>query len=407
MKNILFVIFSFLFFLSCSNDDVNGPPVAPPSESSENKIISFELVFESELYSGIIDHDTGEIYFETTGFENSPDIIPNIEISDQASISPSPTVAQDFNSDVTYTVTAENGDTANYTVIIENTPLSNESKILNFEIHLEGEIIIGEIDHETLTITTPMTNKDISNIVPEIEISENASIYPGLDESQDFRFLPVEYTVTAEDGSTSIYKVKVPYLRLSSSITTCYVNTKAMGSVTYLDIINQDYKLYIENETHSYEVEWSDFDQHVNLSGTPYTRFNFEFNEDIETATDYKMVLRLNGEIKVVSEDDLDILKEDAPKISSANQTNYYYGDTLILTGENLKPGLRIPANMNIYQYDDQYVSINSDASTLIFPLTVNQNMFPSWVGQDSPRETRIYIFYQGRYGDSIIVNFN
>ena len=70
-------------------------------------------------------------------------------------------------------------------------------------------------------------------------------------------------------------------------------------------------------------------------------------------------------------------------------------------------PGIRIAAhNALIYQYNSSFVSVNSDGTELTLTLDNNQNMFPSWVGQSSPRPTRVSI-YDGRYGDSIVLDFN
>ena len=70
--------------------------------------------------------------------------------------------------------------------------------------------------------------------------------------------------------------------------------------------------------------------------------------------------------------------------------------------------GIRIAAhNVLIYQYNESFVSINSEGTELTLPLDVNQNMFPSWVRQPSPYPTPEIIYYNGRYGETIVVDFN
>jgi hypothetical protein len=126
------------------------------------------------------------------------------------------------------------------------------------------------------------------------------------------------------------------------------------------------------------------------------------------TANNYKLKYIVDGQVKSISNFDVDILSENLPNIISSNQTNYSYNDTLILTGQNLMPGIRIAAhNVLIYQYNSSFVSISSDGTELTLSLDTNQNMFPSWVGQPSPYPTPVIIYYNGRYGETIIVDFN
>uniref|UniRef100_UPI00058B6F87 hypothetical protein n=1 Tax=Psychroserpens damuponensis TaxID=943936 RepID=UPI00058B6F87 len=136
--------------------------------------------------------------------------------------------------------------------------------------------------------------------------------------------------------------------------------------------------------------------------------FIIEFPSNIVTANNYKLKYLVDEQVKSISNFDFDILSENLPNITSSNQTSYSYNDTLILTGQNLVPGIRIAAhNITIYQYNSSYVSISSDGTELTLPLNVNQNMFPSMVGQPSPYPTPVIIYYNGRYGQTIVVDFN
>lgn len=395
-KNLLILLLSIIF-INCSKDD-DGP-----SLSSENKILSFKIEVHNITYTGNINNISKEVKIQTLGLENLTSITPSIEISENATISPSESITQNFNEVINYSVTAENGDIVDYQIITENTPFSNEKQILSFELNIDNESFIGNINHNDLTIDVE-TYKDVSNVSPIITISENATISPNTNEIQNFNN-PIEYTVTAQDGTNSTYTVNILKREINSTVQKCYVRATSFGRVTYLDLSSQDYQLYIENETNSYLLSFFDTET-WNDNGVPTTNFYFYFNENIETAVNYKLKLKVNGQTKAETPYNLDVLKENAPKINSANQQSYNYNDTLILTGENLVTGLRIPANGNIYQYNDNYVSVNSNQTILTFPMTINYQMFPSWVGQPSPRPTRVSI-YDGRYGDSIILDFN
>lgn len=395
-KNLLILLLFSLLFINCSDDD--GPQL-----SSENKIISFKISENGEEYNGVINQSTKTISVTTSNIDLSNPITPTIEISNKATISPSASTAQNFSQNVQYTVTAENGEQATYIVSIHNTPFSEEKKIVSFQFNIDNEVFVGDINHDDLTIQVD-TYKDVSSISPIVEISENATISPNPNENQDFN-TPINYTVTAQDGTSNAYTVNVSKREINSTIQACYVRATSFGRVTHLDL-SQNYQLYLENDTNSYLLNYFDVETWDD-NGVPTTNFYFYFDETIETAVDYKLRFKINGIIEAETSYEIDVLKENAPRIDAANQLSYSYNDTLILTGENLVPGLRIPANANVYQYGTTYVSVNSTGTTLTFPMTINQGMFPSWVGQPSPRATRVNIYHNGRYGDSIIVDFN
>jgi hypothetical protein len=74
-------------------------------------------------------------------------------------------------------------------------------------------VVTGDINEGTKTITATVPyGTDVTALVPTIEISEGASIFPAAETPQDFTDSvtnPVIYTVTAADGSTTTYEVTV------------------------------------------------------------------------------------------------------------------------------------------------------------------------------------------------------
>jgi hypothetical protein len=75
---------------------------------------------------------------------------------------------------------------------------------------LPGQNGTTNIDNESLTITIPVMDTIIDlNLIPtEVTISNFATISPSTSSSQDFQS-PVEYNVTAENGSIQVYTVIV------------------------------------------------------------------------------------------------------------------------------------------------------------------------------------------------------
>ncbi len=248
IKTLILFLTSLLLF-SCSNDD-------SPKLSSENKILEFKIASKKgNIYLGKIDDITKTITLNTKGIELENQIIPEIQISNKATISPDK-IPQDFNQQIKYTITAENGQKAIYSVIVNNTALSNEKKILEFKFNIDNEVFTGIVDQTNLSINIT-TYKDISNISPEITISQFASITPN-QVKQDFNKL-ITYTVTAENGSTSIYKVKATKPQIVSTLTKCYIRAVSTAYVNNIDLpANLNYKLYLENDTNSFLLNYFD-----------------------------------------------------------------------------------------------------------------------------------------------------
>ncbi|MBK6979872.1 MAG: DUF5018 domain-containing protein [Cytophagaceae bacterium] len=64
-----------------------------------------------------------------------------------------------------------------------------------------------DIANKTISATLP-SSSDLTKLVPTITVSEKATISPATGVAQDFSN-EVSYTVTAEDGSTAVWKVNV------------------------------------------------------------------------------------------------------------------------------------------------------------------------------------------------------
>ena len=216
--------------------------------------------------------------------------------------------------------------------------------------------------------------------------------------------------------SSNIYTVRTKWISFntinsanntSDIATKYYSNATPYIRTTNIDLTLPNSKIILENEMNSYELNFSNYNSQVS-NDILYTSFQIEFPASVITANNYKLKYTVDNQVKSISNFEVDILSENLPDIISSNQTNYSFNDTLILTGQNLVTGIRIAAhNVLIYQYNESFVSINSEGTELTLPLDVNQNMFPSWVEQPSPYPTPEIIYYNGRYGETIVVDFN
>lgn len=190
-----------LALVFCMNAcDIEKEPYIQGAED-EKQILKFEV----EGVVGNIDDDAKTVVLDFPAGTDVSHMTPTITISDYATVEPESGVAQDFTSPVYYTVTAMNGTTAQYMVEAVVHDVDNEKSILSFVIDgVEGEI--NEIA-KTVSLTMP-EDTDVTGLVPTIEVSEGATVSPASGEAQDFTN-PVEYTVTAQNGTTAVYTVTV------------------------------------------------------------------------------------------------------------------------------------------------------------------------------------------------------
>ncbi len=192
------------FFAACGDDDDdNGEPLSDAKE-----ILSFVFADLTPAVQGNINGTaiTAMVPFGTdvTALE------PTVTISQEATVSPASGQAQDFSSPVTYTVTAEDGSEATYTVTVNVTAGSSEKELTTFIFESLDPDVAGVITGNDVAVDVPF-GTDVSALAPTITLSDLASVAPASGVEQDFSS-PVDYTVTAQDGSTNVYQVTVTIL---------------------------------------------------------------------------------------------------------------------------------------------------------------------------------------------------
>lgn len=163
-------------------------------KNTERDILSFAFNELDPPVAAVIDGEI--IYAEVVYGTDVTELIPTVEISSDATILPEIGIATDYSEAVNYTVTAQDGELKIYEVTVKMLD-NTESKISSFGI--EGQYRETIIDEENKTILIyAEKGVDISSLAPSIEMSEEATIVPALNEAQNFS-TPVEYTVTAQN----------------------------------------------------------------------------------------------------------------------------------------------------------------------------------------------------------------
>jgi len=84
---------------------------------------------------------------------------------------------------------------------------SSEKEIVGFSFAAQSAVGVIDKSAKSIAVKVP-SGTDVSKLTPTIEVSKKASVSPSSGEVQNFKN-SVKYTVTAEDGSTEVYTVKV------------------------------------------------------------------------------------------------------------------------------------------------------------------------------------------------------
>ena len=181
--------------------DVMEEPYLQGAES-ENAILEFRV----DSVVGQIDETEKMVVLDFPGGTDVTNLVPTISVSPYATIEPASGVARNFSQPVYYTVTAMDGTEAKYCVTARIHDHDNEKSILSFSI--VEPACDGVIDQVSMTVTLSFPGgTDVTNLVPNIVVSEDAQISPASGVAQDFTN-PVEYTVTALNGTTAVYTVR-------------------------------------------------------------------------------------------------------------------------------------------------------------------------------------------------------
>ena len=182
--------------------------VLAPERSGANAIATFSLPGQE---SSSIDPENS-IVTVTVPNGTELNVAPQtLTVSPGASVSPAIEVVRDFNAQVVYTVTAENGTTREWTVnVTVSAPTgSAQNDITTFALPNQSG---ANIDNDNNTITVSVPDGTELNVAPvTLSLSPNATVTPAIDIVQDFS-APVEYTVTAENGDEQVWTVTTTVL---------------------------------------------------------------------------------------------------------------------------------------------------------------------------------------------------
>ncbi|MBQ6275552.1 MAG: fibronectin type III domain-containing protein [Bacteroidales bacterium] len=202
----------YYMVLFWKNDSGSGenPPAAVDNISieilsNENDILAFDFDGAENV---VIDDENHTVTCNVPYSWNLDNVIPIIEISDSATISPEVGSAIDLNNTFVYTVTAESGIQQEWTVIVNRNVAIADAEILSFDF--EGMLSV-DINSGNATVDATISRMyNVEMVFPLIEISFLATIDHTSGMSYNFSE-PVTFVVTAENGTMKEWMVNISY----------------------------------------------------------------------------------------------------------------------------------------------------------------------------------------------------
>ncbi|SHE98545.1 Leucine rich repeat-containing protein [Arenibacter palladensis] len=217
MRKISTYFLTLLLFAACNktDDKHNDGQI---KKSKAKAITSFKFTANdndtlTEDIKAVIDEEEKMITAEAPSGTDVKALKPSMTLSEGAKVSPRNKEAKDFSQAVVYAVTAEDGTEVEYTVTV-TIRKSNAKEITSFvflaaDNEAISEDVKAEIDEEQKTVTAEMPfGTNVTALKPNIELATGATVSPDNGSVKDFSGA-VEYTVAAEDSSTTIYTVSV------------------------------------------------------------------------------------------------------------------------------------------------------------------------------------------------------
>ncbi|WP_205402731.1 DUF5018 domain-containing protein [Spirosoma taeanense] len=206
LQSISLLFFLWLVFAQCSKTP--DTPVTPKSsaKSLTNPVIdgisSASATYDAATFTHMITVPFGT---DVTALKIS------FTLPSGATVKPVSGSVQNFTNPVSYTVTAEDTSTQTYTVkvVVQAAPKSSEKQITSFIFAALTPAVSASIAQATHAISaTVPAEANLTALVPTVSVSAKATVSPASGIAQNF-INPVNYTVTAEDGSQQIYEVKI------------------------------------------------------------------------------------------------------------------------------------------------------------------------------------------------------
>ena len=175
---------------------------AAAEASTDTDILIFLLAEQTSLAT--IDKTNHTVAIEVVNGTDLMSLTPSFLVSIGATADPESGTEGDYSSDVTITVTAQDGTTTqNWIVTVTEAAagLSDKTDILSFEIPEQTRDALIDGDNHKITVEVA-TGTDLTDLIPTWTLSPGATADPESGTEGDYSS-DVTITVTAQDGTTT------------------------------------------------------------------------------------------------------------------------------------------------------------------------------------------------------------
>lgn len=177
-----------------------------PADNDQTEITEFRILnlnHENITIKSVIDSQAATVNIEVLSGTDVTQLFADIQVSRGAEVHPDSSDMLDFTNPLLFTVTAENGTNKKvWTVTVTvASKASSEADITGFSVPDAMGSMIDDSSYTVFVIVPFGTS--LTSLTPDITVSAGATVSPASGVAQDFTN-PVVYTVTAQDGTTTV-----------------------------------------------------------------------------------------------------------------------------------------------------------------------------------------------------------
>jgi hypothetical protein len=371
------------------------------AKSTEKKITSFKFSALTPEVVGVIDESAKKVNLVVPNAISLTALVPTLEISANSTSSPASGIAKDFTNPVIYSITAQDGSKQDYTVTVTIDPTVNftiDSHIGTTDVEQFAYFLIkgNNFGTDAGKIRVEMINKSTSQVtaITSFVITNNTSIglfIPGTATVGQYnikviinnqqRIMPETFTVTLP--SPQIVDVDKTSVIQGENLTITGTRFMVTGNIIKLNATSTSFTLSIVSESTTSIV--------VKVPiGTP--------------VDSYTLSITSNGKERFYNTAKINVLAiAGTPVITSLDKVTYKRGETITITGQNLKKA-GVASNVNFLPFPSGTTLVrsavpNSDGTqlTYVIPNDFATGNYVILVEVD--------FLYSGEYPDVIKIN--
>lgn len=329
----LFLLFTFL--ISCSDKEEVKPVTEEKSDAKS--VVSFTLTALTPKVVGVIDEATQTISVVVPFDTDVTSLAPTIQVSDKAVVSPASGAAQDFSSPVKYKVTAEDGSSQEYEVKVAVEAQTGPT------ISLEPHVGAREVEQGAFLFVYGEnfgTDASKAKIILESTSSETVIELPAL--APLFSDARIVVSIP-EDAPLEDYKVKVVVNNQSAymeEVFTVVLPKPEIEEIAPLTVIRGEAIVisgkYFAEAGNEVIISKGTSKTSILILSESTTTIEARISSSQEPG-EYSIMVKSNGKETHFSEKLTVNKPSTAPEITNIDKVSYNRGETMVITGKNLK----------------------------------------------------------------------